>query len=337
MKERDYFFDNLKAVLIFLVVVGHFILPITNSHSIVGLKYLIYIFHMPVFIFVTGYFSKTIYKSGKYNYNKIFSVIILYIMFMIAINLLSFAFGKINHWYEIDYFNVKGAPWYLLAMILYYFIIPFIKDIKPGIVIFISCILSLLVGYQKSIDGILSLSRIIVFSPFFFAGYYITKKNIDIVLRNKFKYIIYILAIIFSVLIVRYYNIFSKYCYLVYADSSYYDLKGLYKNGIVARFIIEILAVLFMLFTIYITPKRKMVFTFIGERTLQIYIFHRLIRDAFNYLGGYKYFNFTGLKGMITILIICFLVTIILSIKPLKFAFDKLFDIKFDKLLCKEE
>ena len=26
-KERDYFFDNLKAVLIFLVVLGHFLLP----------------------------------------------------------------------------------------------------------------------------------------------------------------------------------------------------------------------------------------------------------------------------------------------------------------------
>lgn len=24
-KERDYFFDNLKAVLIFLVVLGHFL------------------------------------------------------------------------------------------------------------------------------------------------------------------------------------------------------------------------------------------------------------------------------------------------------------------------
>lgn len=26
-KERDYFFDNLKAVLIFLVVLGHFFAP----------------------------------------------------------------------------------------------------------------------------------------------------------------------------------------------------------------------------------------------------------------------------------------------------------------------
>ena len=39
-KERDYFFDNLKAVLIFLVVLGHFLLPIrgdnvlNNSHVV---------------------------------------------------------------------------------------------------------------------------------------------------------------------------------------------------------------------------------------------------------------------------------------------------------------
>lgn len=34
-KERDYFFDNLKAVLIFLVVLGHFLLPIQDRKSVV--------------------------------------------------------------------------------------------------------------------------------------------------------------------------------------------------------------------------------------------------------------------------------------------------------------
>ena len=42
-KERDYFFDNLKAVLIFLVVLGHFLLPIRGDNPLVVVKRLIYV------------------------------------------------------------------------------------------------------------------------------------------------------------------------------------------------------------------------------------------------------------------------------------------------------
>lgn len=53
-KERDYFFDNLKAVLIFLVVLGHFLLPIRGDNPLVVVKRLIYVFHMPLFVFISG-------------------------------------------------------------------------------------------------------------------------------------------------------------------------------------------------------------------------------------------------------------------------------------------
>ena len=66
-KERDYFFDNLKAVLIFLVVLGHFLLPIRGDNPLVVVKRLIYVFHMPLFVFISGYFAKKIYKNGQYN------------------------------------------------------------------------------------------------------------------------------------------------------------------------------------------------------------------------------------------------------------------------------
>lgn len=59
-KERDYYFDNLKAVLIFLVVLGHFLLPIHGDNPLVVVKRLIYIFHMPLFVFVSVILQKDI-------------------------------------------------------------------------------------------------------------------------------------------------------------------------------------------------------------------------------------------------------------------------------------
>ena len=88
-KERDYFFDNLKAVLIFLVVLGHFLLPIHGESVLVVVKRLIYVFHMPLFVFVSGYFAKKIYKNGQYNFKKLLYLIKAYIIFVIAIQIVS--------------------------------------------------------------------------------------------------------------------------------------------------------------------------------------------------------------------------------------------------------
>ena len=58
-KQRDYLFDNYKAFLILLVVIGHFIEPAYNNNTLLyTLKWLIFSFHMPAFIFISGYFSK---------------------------------------------------------------------------------------------------------------------------------------------------------------------------------------------------------------------------------------------------------------------------------------
>lgn len=58
-QSRDYLFDNYKVLLIALVVMGHFIeLSYRNNDFLYTVKWLIVSFHMPAFIFISGYFSK---------------------------------------------------------------------------------------------------------------------------------------------------------------------------------------------------------------------------------------------------------------------------------------
>lgn len=55
--SRSGLFDNIKCLLIFLVVFGHMLEPQTGGG--VNFIYLnIYSFHMPAFIFVSGWFSR---------------------------------------------------------------------------------------------------------------------------------------------------------------------------------------------------------------------------------------------------------------------------------------
>lgn len=58
IKER-LFFDNARAILILLVVFGHMLQPYTSGDKYLSALYLvIYSFHMPTFLFISGYFAK---------------------------------------------------------------------------------------------------------------------------------------------------------------------------------------------------------------------------------------------------------------------------------------
>lgn len=57
--KRLFLFDNMKYILICLVVAGHFIGEFTDVDSTMKVIWRwIYLFHMPAFIFIGGIFSK---------------------------------------------------------------------------------------------------------------------------------------------------------------------------------------------------------------------------------------------------------------------------------------
>src|SRR5690606_23121391 len=79
--NREPYFDNAKFLLIILVVVGHTIEPLFgSSHSLRTLYLFLYFFHMPLFAFISGYFSKNI-SSEDYGIKVLSKYVIPYIFF----------------------------------------------------------------------------------------------------------------------------------------------------------------------------------------------------------------------------------------------------------------
>lgn len=64
--ERGYQYDNIKFILILFVIFGHLLEYIKGDIS-ENIYRIIYTFHMPVFIFISGYFA-------KYNRKKLFYI-----------------------------------------------------------------------------------------------------------------------------------------------------------------------------------------------------------------------------------------------------------------------
>ncbi len=81
MDNRDYFWDNLKAFLMVLVIFGHTVTSLREVKEITGLYYFVYTFHMPLFVFTSGFMAKTIMRDGKFRADRFFSTLWLYFFF----------------------------------------------------------------------------------------------------------------------------------------------------------------------------------------------------------------------------------------------------------------
>lgn len=166
-RGRDYGFDNLRGLLMVLVVLGHLL---ERCGSIPGAGYLyrtIYSCHMPAFLFLTGYFA-------RYDVKKIITgLLVPYVLFQAAYILF-------DRWLSgeetvMQFTTPYWLLWYLMACILYQLLLPMYAAAsgkQRGLALGITFLLSLLAGYDTTVGYRLSLSRFLVFQPWFLLGYY---------------------------------------------------------------------------------------------------------------------------------------------------------------------
>lgn len=273
-KTRDYFFDNYKALLIIFVIIGHFVQPCVNNNNLLHtVKLLIYAFHMPAFIFVSGYFSK---KNAPLN-KLIQKVLIPYLSFeLIYYCFYTYVIGKET---RIALLYPKFSLWYLLALFIWKLITPYVKKIPHYMVITIA--LGLIIGLLPVKGSFLSISRVCVFYPYFLAGTLFTKEQITPYQNKRGRMIstaligAFVLFLAFGFEAVGFSNLIfhGRYRYVTM------------HQGPIEGMLIRLLAYGIGFFLTYafaiLIPENKNVFSRLGEATMAIYLFHGL---TFKYL-----------------------------------------------------
>lgn len=134
-KERLAYFDNVKGVLIALVVIGHLLEPCAKlgAEALAGFKVLdfIYMFHMPLFIFVTGLFSKSVFKQGRFRAEvPLFYFAICFLMYT-GLMVEKLCLGSEV---SFNYLTLNGRiPWYLMVAGFYVLGVPLFARLKPSV------------------------------------------------------------------------------------------------------------------------------------------------------------------------------------------------------------
>ena len=320
MKQRFPKWDNLKCFLIILVVLAHCIETfIDDSWLFKRMWTMIYVFHMPLFAFVSGLFAKnTIADKTKLKKNMCFylKAYFIYKILLMFVRLVFSGEGKFNLLYE------KSIPWYMLAMVLFLGITYLVRNVKPSYVLFVSILLACAIGFDSSLGDFLTLTRVINFYPFFIVGYY-AKSDMEIFESSKIKKIISVIiltgfCIVSWVYISKLYNfrpmLTGRNPYSTFCREEY---------GILCRLAYYVAVSIISLAIIYLLPNRISSFTFLGKKSLQIYIWHGVVLNILRQLSWEEKLmnNLPGVAWKI-IVVMSSIVIIGISCIP---ALDKIF------------
>lgn len=444
MKERNLKLDNAKGILITLVVIGHMLLPIQGTtRGVTNFFYMIYAFHMPAFVFISGLLAQRIYirvpkpahapsgncaqrhphhaanvsagrqmatldalqstpsgssdastmaTVGHFNGRRWCSTLWLYLLFQFILFFSEIpAYGRTTRF--PDFLHTSGAPWYLLALLLWYLMIPFfagcrgkVLPLRPvcsnrrlqlserraqsglpySLIAWILLTgLSLAGGYLASgalagLGDFLALDRVIAFAPFFFAGYFIGPERLMEFLGGKQEsvaapkratsrrrspegtskragrsivLVLTALGLLCFVLIgtqtfdrlLPYRNVvYGAWYYRFHPEQNPAAFPGALSSQLwLIRLAWFLVSGLMSFALLALMPNRQIpLITTTGQRTLQIYILHRPIRDLLLASGFITAAGPDDITHVLLLIALSLLMTLVLSAGILQRLFD---------------
>lgn len=324
--------DNLKGLLIVLVVIGHMLLPVNNNDLVTLLFRTIYLFHMPLFVFVSGLLSKRVFNNGVLRVEKIISFVLLAFIFQGVLVILESKPDELFS--ELRALSFGGAPWYLLSLATWYALTPIFNRIRPLYCVTLSVLIALCAGYVPGLGNFLSLSRTVVFMPFFLIGYYCDAQSIQGSIRKRgICWIALVASIVFVIALwATNGSFFADQYPLVYGNSPY-KVHGLL--GPLYRLEVFAVAVMLSIAMMFLTPKSHVrVLSYLGKRTLQIYILHRIARTLLTMAGLYHISLLQDpVVGLLILLGVSFAVTALCALPFLDILFNWLLNCKWTHFL----
>ena len=264
-KERLPYWDNLKGFLILLVVFGHLLQLVPDGSETAVFK-LIYLFHMPLFVFASGALSsfapKKIVKSLLLPYFILQTVCCLCTK------------------QPVQFITPYWMLWYLPALAVWRLCIPLLaragRKTAPFAVLLFA-VIGLLAGFVDAIGYAYTFSRILVFAPYFAAGYYARKhgwiqpeKTRSNLCKGLFATVFLVVCAVCAVLAPQF-RAEWLYCTYSYAAGGYsFPLRAaIYAAALIIDYAVLVL-----------TPQKHTFFTAWGRESFLLYIAHIALLPA---------------------------------------------------------
>lgn len=278
---RNISFDNIKAILIFLVVFGHFVeLHIAQDAFLRPIWIFAYAFHMPMFALVSGIFSKA-NLDEKQSVQLIRNIVAPLLGFELI--------------YEATEYLIRGsfsvyagliAPywmlWYLMSLLCWRLLLPLFARLQFPLILSLG--LALVTSYSEHLGYLLSGARTLFFFPFFILGWKLGA-NAFVSKGRDWRLICMASAIVIAG---------SIMCFLLPAQFDYRWLYGSFSlhrlemadlSGSLYQLLQYGVSTLLGLSILYLLSLRDWGLARVGQRSMYVFLWHGMALIALHQLG----------------------------------------------------
>lgn len=276
--KRIAYFDNAKGILIIFIILAH-VLSLCSKYYNYSDDFFKFaaLFMLQCFFFISAYFQS---KSKTPRKKRILNLLKTYLLWQTIITIYyAFVLQIID--FNLNYLIPRYTLWFLITMIFYNMSEWILEKVSYKIMITISIIIGLVVGFIPIIGSTLSLSRTFVFFPFYVLGYYAKDLNLLSKIKTKqVKTITIILSIIILIVILNYNSILS--IKILKGKYSYFDIDNV--NIILAceeRLLFYIVSIIVSIAFLNLVPKKESMLATLGRNTLYIYLTQGMILKTF--------------------------------------------------------
>lgn len=207
--------------------------------------------------------------------NRILSFALLAALYQLALMLINGA-----ELTPARFLQFTSAPWYLLAMAYWYAAAPVLARLgwKRGMALALA--LSWAIGFVDLSDGLLAISRSLAFLPWFAAGLYCPVERVVALKESRSRTVratfAAAVALAAAIALAR---VLDEHAYdwffqMVYGDNPYRALP----LDLLGKTVTTAIALVFSVAVLRLIPSSCSWLTVLGERTLGIYVGHRLVR-----------------------------------------------------------
>ncbi|MGM0126410.1 hypothetical protein IGI37_003839 [Enterococcus sp. AZ194] len=260
-------FDNIKGILIFLVVLGHALEYFRLDNPIIETLYtFIYLFHMPVFVFISGYFSKNLNKGRKTAVTNFLIPFLLLNSILSAGLLLS---GNID---SFTILNPGWTLWYFYTMFIWRLLLPDLIRVRH--VFALSLIAGILAGFVTEFGTFMALARTLSFSPYFLAGYFLKETSVEKIRQLKGRKLVSLVIILLGVLLAVAWTQLDFPPEILWGDRPFSFFELPFYQNILLDIIEYLIGFGFVFVFLSLVKKKKHFYTPWGANTLSVYLLH---------------------------------------------------------------
>ncbi|MFF3641714.1 acyltransferase family protein [Streptomyces sp. NPDC002564] len=316
-KRRDAFFDNAKYLAIVLVAMGHAWEPLRgDSRAAAALYITVYTFHMPAFIVISGYFSRSFDASPHRIKRLVTGIAVPYVIFEVAYTFFKrWAGGDPD--YPISLLDPWYLTWFLAALFIWRLTTPLWKVVRWPLPLALA--IAVLASVSPDIGDDLDLQRVLQFLPFFVLGLVLKPEHFQLVRRREARLLalpVFAMALAFA-----YWAAPRMNAAWFYRRDSAQELVAPGWAGAVMTLAMFGCSLLLVACFFAWVPGRKLWFTALGAGTLYGYLLHGFLAKGSRFWDWYEADWIHRPLGEITVTLLAGTVITVLCTPPVQRMF----------------